>query len=145
AGVQPVSLSCSPPSGTQLSLGSTMVSCQAVDGGGSVTNATFFAHVVDTTAPVIVVPAALTTDAVSPLGVTVSFNAHATDIVDGTDPVVCGPLASGAVFPAGDTLVTCTATDAAGNTAASGFVVHVRGAAEQLNSLIADVRAATQT
>ena len=44
--------------------------------------------------------------------------------------------ASGSAFAIGDTTVTCTATDAAGNQAACAFTVHVKGAAEQINGLI---------
>jgi len=51
--------------------------------------------------------------------------ASATDVVDGTVPVTCTP-ASGATFALGPTTVTCTATDAAGNTATGTFAVLVR-------------------
>ena len=47
---------------------------------------------------------------------------------DGSDPlpsVVCSPP-SGSFFPRGTTLVTCTATDAAGNQATCEFPVTVR-------------------
>ena len=55
---------------------------------------------------------------------------------DGPAAVICTP-ASGDLFPIGDTTVTCTATATAGNTATASFVVHVRGAAEQLEKLAA--------
>ena len=54
----------------------------------------------------------------------------------------CDP-ASGATFAIGDTTVTCTATDAAGNRATGTFAVHVRGAEEQLDALRAQLAAAT--
>jgi hypothetical protein len=49
----------------------------------------------------------------------------ATDDVDGPVPVVCTPP-SGTRFPLGITSVSCTAQDAAGNTATGGFTVTVR-------------------
>src|SRR5262249_16853547 len=46
----------------------------------------------------------------------------------------CSP-AAGSLFPIGDTTLGCTGVDLAGNTASAGFTVHVRGAAEQTNTL----------
>ncbi|MEV0580873.1 HYR domain-containing protein [Streptomyces sp. NPDC050392] len=48
-------------------------------------------------------------------GARIRYTATATDANDGTLPVVCTP-ASGSFFPVGTTTVTCSATDAAGNT-----------------------------
>lgn len=48
-------------------------------------------------------------------GARVGYTATATDAQDGTLPVTCTP-ASGSLFPVGTTTVTCSATDAAGNT-----------------------------
>ena len=39
------------------------------------------------------------------------------------------------MFPIGTTIVTCTATDDAGNSASAGFSVQVRGAAAQITLL----------
>jgi len=41
------------------------------------------------------------------------------------------------MFAIGDTAVSCTATDGAGNQTACTFTVHVKGAGEEINSLIA--------
>jgi hypothetical protein len=92
--------------------------------------------VVDTTAPVVTVPANITVNAVSPAGAPVSFSASATDAVDGPITPSCSPD-SGSTFPIATTTVTCTATDAAGNTGTATFTVLVRGAAAQLQDLIA--------
>jgi hypothetical protein len=55
----------------------------------------------------------------------VAFSASATDNCD-TNPVVnCIPV-SGAMFALGANLVTCTATDGAGNTNSCSFTVTVR-------------------
>ena len=54
--------------------------------------------------------------------------------MDPNPSVTCVPP-SGSVFALGDTTVTCTAGDLAGNSATASFAVHVRGAAEQLSDL----------
>jgi hypothetical protein len=46
------------------------------------------------------------------------------------------------VLAIGNTTVTCTTTDNAGNSASGSFPVHVEGAAEQLHDLTAKVTAA---
>jgi hypothetical protein len=109
-----VSVTCAPASGTVFVVGHTTVTCTAQDASSNVVHSTFDVQARDTTAPVIQVPA----DTVVPAGTTVTFTATATDAVDGTDPVACAP-ASGTTFAAGQTVVTCTAQDAAGNQAAS--------------------------
>jgi probable HAF family extracellular repeat protein len=93
----------------------------------------------DTTPPTVTVPAGLAADATSPNGAIVGFSVSAVDQLGGALPVTCVP-AAGALFGIGDTTVTCTATDASGNTATASFVVHVRGAAEQLANLAAAVK-----
>jgi hypothetical protein len=78
----------------------------------------------DATPPTVVVPAGLTVEATGPGGAAVSFAASASDLVDGALTPVCSP-ASGSQFPLGDTAVTCSATDDAGNTGSAGFTVTV--------------------
>jgi hypothetical protein len=89
----------------------------------------------DTSPPVVSVPADLAVDATSPKGAQVSYSASAKDDHDAAPSLACTP-ASGSVFPIGDTTVTCKATDAAGNAATARFVVHVRGASEQIVRLV---------
>jgi len=60
----------------------------------------------------------------SPSGETVDFVVTASDCRDPAPAVVCVPP-SGSFFPRGTTLVTCTATDAAGNQSACQFPVTV--------------------
>ncbi|MEI7034377.1 VWA domain-containing protein [Streptomyces pratensis] len=48
-------------------------------------------------------------------GARISYTATATDPQEGALPVECAP-ASGSLFPVGETTVTCSATDSAGNT-----------------------------
>ena len=82
--------------------------------------------VVDTTPPVVTVPGTITVEVTNPSGEIVTFTASALDIVDGNvTPVTCTP-ASGSTFLLGDTLVTCTATDAHGNTGTASFHVIVQ-------------------
>jgi len=80
----------------------------------------------DTVAPVFTKPPDVdqTTDA---SGANVSFPLPtATDDAD-PSPVVTCDHAPGSHFPVGSTLVTCTATDASGNTATTTFTVLLRG------------------
>jgi DNA-binding beta-propeller fold protein YncE len=90
----------------------------------------------DSTPPVLTVPGRTTVDATGPSGAVVTFAATATDDTDASPAVLCTP-ASGSRFAVGDTTVTCTATDAAGNVAKKTFVVHVRSAKEQLDAALA--------
>lgn len=93
----------------------------------------------DTTPPVITVPAEITRDATTPAGTTVEFTASATDENPTSPAVTCAPP-SGSVYPIGVTTVNCHATDNAGNIGAASFTVTVRGAAEQLATLLDDVQ-----
>jgi HYR domain len=107
----------------------------SITGGGEV-HATLWQPPHDSTPPTLTVPADLSVPATGPNGATVTFQASATDAVDGPVPVSCTP-ASGSLFAIGDTRVTCTAADSSGNSASAGFTVHVEGAAEQLADLAA--------
>jgi hypothetical protein len=102
------------PSGSLFPLGSTLVSCSAADKGGNTATATFTVTVVDTTPPVLLVPANITARATGATGAQVTFVASATDLVDPAPVVTCVP-ASGSLFPLGTTVVQCTAKDASGN------------------------------
>jgi hypothetical protein len=93
----------------------------------------------DTTPPTVTVPSGgVSANATTPPGVEVSFTATATDDQDGALTPTCEP-ASWTTFPIGATTVTCTATDATGNTGSASFEVTVRGAADQLVDLSAAV------
>ncbi len=80
--------------------------------------------VIDTTAPVLTLPADQTVQATSPKGAPVTYTATATDAVDGSVVPSCSP-ASGFVFPVGSTSVTCTARDSRGNESSGRFTVTV--------------------
>ncbi|MCU0256245.1 MAG: HYR domain-containing protein [Vicinamibacterales bacterium] len=121
----PLAATCAPASGTTFPLGATAVTCSATDGDGNVGTASFTVTVADTTAPVISVPASITgVQATVPGGAPVTYSVTATDLVAPSVTLACAP-ASGATFPLGTSTVSCTATDAAGNTAAASFTVTV--------------------
>ena len=76
----------------------------------------------DTTPPVLECPADIFVPCSVEALVPVTFSVSATDAVDPAPVVVCHPP-SGSGFPVGETVVTCTATDASGNTATGSFKV----------------------
>ena len=118
---------CSPVSGTFFAFGNTTITCNATDSNGNnATPTSFVVHVVDTTAPVIAAHTDVAVTTNNTLGAIVTYSSPATfDAVDGPGTASCSPT-SGSFFPVGDTLVTCTATDAHGNVAQSTtFNVHV--------------------
>lgn len=80
----------------------------------------------DSTPPALNLPDAMTIEATGANGAVVNFTATASDAVDPNPAVSCTPPA-GATFPLGTTSVSCTATDASGNTSLPGsFDVTVR-------------------
>jgi hypothetical protein len=140
-------VACAPVSGSTFALGNTTISCTAQDAHGNAATATSFAvHVVDTMKPIIVgTPGDITREAIGPAGASASWTPPtASDLVDGTDPVVCAP-ASGSTFPLGNTSVVCSAQDAHGNAAATSFVVHVVDTTPPVLTLPAPVVVATST
>jgi hypothetical protein len=80
----------------------------------------------DTTPPIVDGHADVTAEAAGPSGTAVTYAAPAThDAVDGDGVASCAP-ASGSTFPLGNTNVSCTAADRAGNVAAPvSFAVRV--------------------
>lgn len=136
----PVPVSCSPAAGATFAIQVTTVTCSATDKHGNTGGAAFLVTVQDTTPPVIgAVPGNFAVDATGPTGALVTYPLPtAVDLVDGAVPVLCTP-APNTIFSIGDNPVACTATDRHGNHASAGFVVHVRGAAEQLSNLLAYV------
>jgi hypothetical protein len=82
----------------------------------------------DTTPPVLSLPADIALEATGPSGAVASFSATANDAVDGSRPVTCSP-SSGSTFPLGTTTVNCSASDTSGNTANGSFNVTVQDTA----------------
>ena len=123
-----VPVSCDPASGSNFAAGTTTVSCTATDSHTNTSPpATFHVTVVnpvDTTPPIVTVPADMNVFATTNCGAVVKFTASAVDNVDGVRSVTCKP-ASGTTFPLGTTTVTCSATDKAKNVGKATFKVNV--------------------
>ncbi|HEY0661424.1 MAG TPA: HYR domain-containing protein, partial [Lysobacter sp.] len=117
---------CLPVSGSTFPLGLTTVTCQAQDAAGNIATPTSFTvNVRDTTAPTIAPHADVNATATGNSSAVVNYDKPvASDLVDGPVFVTCAP-ASASTFNVGNTTVTCSATDAAGNTATSTFAVIV--------------------
>jgi hypothetical protein len=92
--------------------------------------------VVDTTAPILTLPAGIAVDATGPAGAIVTYAAGATDNIDVDPDVTCTPE-SGSTFSIGATVVQCTAVDSSGNATQGTFSITVNGAASQIVQLIA--------
>jgi hypothetical protein len=128
---------CDPPSGTLFPVGTTIVTCYATNtSGGASAPCSFTVTVQDTEPPVIACPGSMVVNATGPAGAAVSFPVTATDNCGAT--IVSTPP-SGSVLPIGDTLVQSTATDASTNQDSCSFNVHVKGALEQTQDLLAAV------
>jgi YVTN family beta-propeller protein len=120
----PILPDCTPTSGMVFSLGTTEIICLATDSAGNTATAVFQVNVEDTTPPSLTVPSDILVVTTNSGGLVVSFAASATDTVDDSPDVSCNPE-SGSTFPAGETVVDCTATDDSGNTASATFTLIV--------------------
>jgi len=114
----PVTVTCSPHSGSTFDLGTTTVDCVAYDSQANVGFGSF--NVTVSNGPVLTLPGNITAEATSAAGAAVTFTVTATDNAS----VVCTP-ASGSTFAIGTTAVNCTATATTGTTSGS-FNVTVR-------------------
>ncbi|MBW9111043.1 HYR domain-containing protein [Microbacterium trichothecenolyticum] len=136
-----VSATCTPESGTAFALGTTTVTCSATDKAGNEGSATFTVEVQDVTKPIVTVPANLSVEASAANGATVTYGGvSAVDDVDGDVEVTC-TAASGTVFALGDTTVTCSASDKAGNTGKNSFIVTVADTTAPTVKVPADIAA----
>ncbi len=121
-----VTVTCEPPSGSWLPLGTNFVSCTATNELGDSASCRFPVIVGDREPPVLIFPARTVSPCVSPDGAVVHFSVVAVDNCDTNVVIVCDPP-SGSVFPVGTTTVTCTATDASGNQTRKEFPILVAG------------------
>ena len=95
------------------------------DAAGNVSAQATDTIVLDTTPPVLTLPANITAEATGPAGAVVTFAATADDVVDGARAVACTP-ASGSTFALGAAqTVTCSSSDTLGNTSTGDFTVTV--------------------
>jgi sugar lactone lactonase YvrE len=104
-------------------LGATVVTWTATDAAGNVAKATQTVTVVDTTSPVIAAPPSVTIEAANPDSNFVELGSPSTSDIVGVAAVTNDAPPS---FKIGDTVVTWTATDGAGNSASSKQVVTVQ-------------------
>jgi hypothetical protein len=105
-------------------LGETLVTLTVVDSLGQSSSCQATVTVLDGTPPLITCPPNITATATSTAGATVSFPLPTASDTCSAFNVACSP-ASRSLFPLGPTLVTCTATDAAGNQSQCNFKVNV--------------------
>ncbi len=113
-----VAVTCDHNSGDLFPLGATNVHCSATNSFGT-TSGTFPVFVADLTPPVLHLPADITT-----ASTTVTYSVTANDDLDPSPTILCSP-ASGSTFPAGVTVVQCSATDNFANSSFGTFTVTV--------------------
>lgn len=128
----PPTSQCLPPSGSLFPVGTTPVHCNAWDQAGNLACCDFTVTVLpDLLPPQLTCPTGLVASCVCGTNALLFFNVAATDNCSNTVTVLCqiapsGPfITSPYSFPAGSTLVQCTATDGSGNTATCSFPVTV--------------------
>ncbi len=127
-GTRPLTIASSPMagllSGSAFPVGTTAMLVSAVDNSGNTAFGTFTVTVTDTEAPVLSgVPADIVAAPTAPDGGTATWTPPtATDNVGATLTATHQP---GDFFAVGDTVVTYTATDAAGNEATASFTVTI--------------------
>jgi hypothetical protein len=120
---------CVPPSGSTFQVGATPVICTARDAANNSGTCQFEVMVFDNQPPSITCPTNVTalTDQSACPNPGCQVVSYTPPVVSDNCPgvaAVCNPPA-GSCFPTGVTTVTCTATDAAGNTATCSFTVTV--------------------
>jgi hypothetical protein len=107
-------------------MGKTIVLCAANENlTGLVSYAIFNVTVKDTSPPEFKVPSDIMKVGVDLQGTKITYNANASDTIDGITIPICDPP-SGSTFPLGTSYVKCTATDKSGNMAESTFSVIVK-------------------
>ncbi len=116
-----------PASGEQFPVGTTTVEFTATDTAGNSTTCSFTVTITDDEAPQISEMDDITVNTDTGVcGAVVNFeDATATDNCGIESMVLTEGLASGSEFPVGETTVTYTATDTAGQTASTSFTVTV--------------------
>jgi hypothetical protein len=117
---------CTHASESTFPIGVTTVTCTATDAAGNSGSSGLAITVADRTPPVVGEFADVIAEAANAAGAAVTYAMPGvSDSVDATVDGVCTPV-SGTVFALGDTVVSCTATDDSGNTAATTMTVTVR-------------------
>ena len=124
-GTGSLTVACDPAPGALFPIGETRVSCTATDGTLTEEDG-FTVTVADSTPPALTEPLAVQLSAA--FGATTANaqfpSPNGIDVVGGPVTAACNP-ASGTPFAIGTTVVTCTASDPAGNEAVVTFNVDV--------------------
>jgi hypothetical protein len=116
-----VSITSSPPSGSAFPVGTTVVTCTAVDSQGNAATCTFTVTVQLIGKPVSI---KCPPDQVLYTCGTTAVAYYHPSASGNVGPIVCTPP-SGATFPVGTNFVTCTVTNACGNVASCSFRIIV--------------------
>jgi len=114
-----MSVTCDTASGITFPIGNSTVTCTATNG---IKTAFTVSVSLDSTSPTVSVPSNITVVSPDNSGLAVTYDVTATDDFAVTTGPTCTP-ASGSTFAVGDTTVTCTASDAAGNVGTQTFTV----------------------
>jgi len=122
----PITPSCEPPSGSIFPIAKTLVTCTAKDSSDNSDFKTFTVTVRDSAPNISVPKQPIKVETTEPAGVSINYAdlVSAADAVDGAITLECTPN-SGSIFRVGSTLVSCTASDTAGNTATASFTILV--------------------
>ena len=121
----PVSVKCSPESGSTFPYGTSKVSCTAWNDSGERDEDSVQVNVWDGTPPSLKLPENFEVPADDERGAYVKYDVYAEDEIDGPLSVKCD-RESGSVFPNGRTRVWCEAVDASLNPTAGSFDVFVK-------------------
>jgi autotransporter passenger strand-loop-strand repeat protein len=122
-------------SGDTFAIGSHGITATTIDAAGNMASENFTitvqdTKVQDTTPPTLTPVVDQTDEATGASGAVATFSATATDLVDGTDPVVFTDgtkvVHSGDTFGIGTHTITASATDAAGNIGSEQFTIKVQ-------------------
>jgi hypothetical protein len=138
-----VTATCIPPSGSTFPVGTNTVLCTAIDAAGNATQCSFLLIINETEPPMISCPP----DVVASIDPGQSSRSNVTYSVTATDncpgvSVTCVPP-SGSTFPKGTNIVTCTATDSAGNTTTCNFSVIIQDSEAAVIQCPADILTST--
>jgi hypothetical protein len=137
-GGSPLTVTCTPPSGTGFRLGVSNVVCTATNTVGLSSSCSFTVTVIDTILPEVACSTNRTVHSIDPNGAIVTYLSAAFPDACGNGRFDCFPR-SGTVFPVGVTTVLCRTADAAGNSNGCVFTVTVTNQCPAANPLSVNV------